>query len=128
MNTDRHGLRILTTEAQSTQRLHSFLCLYCNRPITAQLARILLISVIHTTMPQNVCRLRKFLMSHISNRKDTKSAKTELVSPFLCALRVFAVDSDASNLVAAPVLCALGASVVYALLLRLQHPHEKINY
>src|SRR5437773_491867 len=33
-------------------------------------------------MPQNVCRLRKFLVTRISNRKDTKSAKTELLSPF----------------------------------------------
>src|SRR5258706_6207911 len=87
MHTDEHGWETVDTNFTNS---HEFL------------AREFVL--ICTTMPQNVCRLRKFLVTRISNRKDTKSAKTELLSPFLCALRVFAVDSDASNLVSAPLL------------------------
>src|SRR6266478_10110575 len=92
MDTDGHGWERLDTNCTNS---HEFLA--------RQFVSI-------CTMPQNVCRLRKFLVTRVSNRKDTKSAKTELLSPFLCALRVFAVDSDASNLVAAPLLCAIRVS------------------
>jgi len=42
--------------------------------------------------------------SQLESELDDCIAKRRLLSPFLCALRVFPVDSDASNFVAAPLL------------------------